>query len=534
MIFVFSILDKHPSAVFKALLKKYFPNLPLSPTSPTYTYLITPIELAFNAYHNVIKEDLENLIRLATINNLTQQDIDLMPKDVLDLFGTLNGLTRKSATPARGILKVNIASQYSGQQITIPVTNFSHNGNTYTTYSRTLTVPETLQIFVYFTGNGTSAPAIPADTEVSLAIPEVTSATVYTSTSPAPEESNWEFYSRIMGHLAYRGGTLQTFISSIMEKALSASDYTVVGARDNRMFRDLAILKDDQGNDIYTHVGGMIDVYTVPRTVAHETRSIVVSGLTTVDKAMMKPYSLFMDTGAVLLNGTVTAVDYPAIGTFLESYMNQDTKTYDIPLDTPCINLADEIGSTVLDVVSISKGGSELIEGDDFVVITADRGTSFSIQQNLFIIFNPSSVSNGDSVSVNMLTSPDFADMHSVFVSGSSALAGVNCLLRAYNPITVKVSMSVNKGAIDTNSLVNTINGSMYVNLQSIISNVIASGGTITNLQTEFLVRTPTLMRYKKEGVTTLGVFDLSEFNISFPELYRFYTTPELITINEV
>jgi len=529
---MFEILNGNSGDTFRGLMSKYFPELPAGNDSPTYSYLIAPIETAFNTYHSIVKRDLDILRSLAVGSSLSQEYINSLPQDTLDFFGTLHGMSRMAGLPVWGVLKVKTVS--SGT-VTFPELSFSTDSGTYRTFPATVDSPTNRLVYISYTATDMTSPVIPFGTEVTLASADISEAYSYLYKPAVPQETNYEFYERIMASVSGRSNPIYNLLLSSADTVSGNTDITIVGTRDNRMFRDIVAIETDP-NPTFQHTGGKIDVYIPPNQITYQSAALVSGGLTASQKELLlTPKTMLLDYGVALVDGTVVAVDYPGRGTFIQEYVNNWPRVYELPLDIPVIDISGAFTGAVLDVLSVSSSSGSLTEGTDYVWISGDRGGSFTHRQKSLLVFNPDLHEEGSAYTVYALVADSWDSVNELFSSLTGELVGLDVLLKPFNPVTTVVTLTV-KGetSLDKGTLVGAINGSPIFDLGEALRALTDSGTPLVSIETSLRLRTPTYYLSTITGVSTATNNSFISNGIPFSDLYRFYTAPDLITIVEV
>lgn len=532
---MFEILDSNPSAVFRGLLSKYFPELPSGPDSPTYSYLIAPIEVLFKSYHDSVKRELVTFRNLVK-GDVSREYIEKLPQATLDFYGMLHGISRLPAQPSWGVLKVTLAASTTpGTRISYPEMRFTSGTGTYRTVPTSGIVPDSRIVYLTFKAVSARAERLVYGASVALGNTVVQSAEVYLSADGTNIEDNWSYFSRIRNYITGRVSPGKNILVTAAQTLSGSNDYQLVG-KDNRMFRDIVAFGDPE-DPTYAHLGGMIDLYIKTGNVVYGETTEDIHGLTETEKSLtLIPRTMYLDYGVVLVNGTVRAVDYPGPDTFLEEYMDSEDKRYDLPLGLPVVDLRSVFPGAVLNIVSISIGGVPLVEGTDYVIISGDRGGTFTAGNKLLAVFDPATYSAGTTVSIEALYINNWSDAEESFKAMTEDLVGIDALLKPYMPISVEIGLVLGNEdiEIDKNELVTQINGEASFDLGRVLSDITERGGQLQSYSTRLVLRTPTFKEYVLENTTAATPHSFAAMGVPFTDLYRFYTAPDLITISYI
>ena len=528
---MFDILDSNPSAVFRGLIAKYFPEVPSGPDSPTYTYLIAPIEVLFKSYHDTIKRELEEFRKLVR-GDVSREYVERLPNSTLDFYGALQGLSRLNAQPSWGVLKVTLSTTVTpGTRLSFPEMNFISGTGTYKTVATSSVVPSSHIIYLTYKAVTATSGKLPYGISVALGNTMVQSALVYLSSDGTQTEDNWSYFSRIRNYITGRVSPGKNILTTAAQILAGSKDFAIVG-KDNRMFRDIVAF----GNPpTYAHLGGMIDTYIKTGNVVYGSVIEQIHGLTETEKSLVLiPRTMYLDYGVVLVNGTVRAVDYPGTGTFLETYMDSDDKRYNLPLGIPVLDLRSVFPGAILNVTEIRVGGTVLNEGTDYLIVSGDRGATFTSGNKLLAIFNPATVSSGVNATVKGMYVNNWGDADKAFRTLTEDLIGIDAIVKPYMPICVEISLVLGNSevTVDKNQLVNQINGEASFDLGRVLSSITERGGLIQSYSTKLTLRSPTFKDYVISGATAATPHSFAPLGVSFTDLYRFYTAPELITVS--
>jgi len=529
---MFDILDKNSGDIFRGLLSKYFPELPAGTDSPSYSYLIAPIEAAFNTYHALVKKDLNVLRTLVSDTTLTREYIEGLPAETMNFFGTLHGMSRLPGVPVWGVLKLKMAGT---DTYSLPEMSFSYAGGNYRTYPAVVEAPANRLVYISYAGADTSAPLIPYGTEITLSRAEVVEAYAYVCKAAVPAEGNYEYYTRVMTSVAGRTNPVYNLLISSAVTVSGNEDITIVGARDNRMFRDIVAI-DTEPTPVLTHAGGKVDIYTVPNQVSYHSDVLVSTELTASQKELLfNTRAMLFDYGVALVDGTVVPVDYPGDGSFIEQYVNNWPRTYELPLDIPVIDLGTAFPGAVLDVLEVSSADGVLMEGIDYVWVSGDRGASFTHMQRSVLVMNPETEEAGTAYTVNVLLADNWESVNDIFTELAGDLVGMDTMLKPYNPVIAEVKLTI-KGTsvVDVGTIVSAINGAMIFDLGPVFRAFTDAGTPLLGIETTLRARTNTYWKAEMTDVSTAATSGFIAQSLAFTDLYRFYTSPELITIVEV
>ncbi|MCC7572183.1 MAG: baseplate J/gp47 family protein [Candidatus Methanofastidiosum sp.] len=532
---MFDMLDSNPSAVFRGLLSKHFPELPSGPDSPTYSYLIAPIEVLFKSYHDSVKKELEDFRNLLR-GDVSKEYIMKLPTATLDFYGMLHGISRLPSQPSWGVLKVTLAGTTTpGTRIAYPEIRFTAGTGTYRTVPTNGIVPESRTVYLTYKAVSARAERLAYGTSVALGNTMVQAAEVYLTSDGTGVEDNWSYFSRIRNYITGRVSPGRNILITAAQTLSGANDYQLVG-KDNRMFRDIVAFGNSE-DPTYSHLGGMVDLYVRTSNVVYGETTENIHGLTETEKSLtLIPRTMYLDYGVVLVNGTVRAVDYPGPGTFLEDYMDSEDKRYDLTLGLPVIDLRSVFPGAILNILALSVGGVPLEENTDYVIISGDRGGTFTAGNKLLVVFNPATFTEGTSVNIEALYVNNWTDAEESFKAMTEDLVGIDALLKPYMPISVEISLVLGSSEIeiDKNQLVNQINGEASFDLGRVLSNITERGGQLQSYSTRLTLRTPTFKSYVLENTTAATPHSFAALGVPFTDLYRFYTAPDLISINYI
>ena len=499
-------------------------GIDVSPLSPVYRYLITPVANVFQQYVQSISQT-SDIIRQLKDGNVTAESVDL----VNELLGML-GLDEINVAPSICTVEITPTLEFLSALRMLSRTfeqdelYFEYDGHTF----------KNQQFVAQNNPNGTSvftvefycvdpAVSVPTDTIVTLNSNDFETARVVTS-QPGSMDTSIDAALRTVSlnlKSPVYGLSPEQVQADIAYKLKLPTDYVqIVSADHPYMFSDLLVAKPP------VHIGGFIDVYIktdysdVAQILTPVKYSTLHSQIRLAIGTILPPISTNSDYRDILPSDD-TNLSNSFLNTLGADYLD---KLFAGELNggdnEPYVLFFSDLA--ICDISSIQFRGQYLKENVDYTVVSLNRATTFGPHDRILIIFNPATVhfTAGDFVYVNYTVANSIRTYEDILKENHYLCSEM--VVKSFIPVWLQGARLQNSSI--AGELLNANLSSYAVLSTSTVNSAvqIVTGGNNSLKLAQFKLVTPAFGFFKMQGNVSLQSF---QHIVPYPNLMTFATS---------